>query len=116
MRASQINGCAYCLDMHSKDARAMGESEERLYMLNAWRESALYTEKEKAALAVVEEVTLIANHHVSAEVEAEARRHFDDKEYANLLFSIAAINVWNRLAISSHSEPGHYKSNKKPLK
>ncbi|HRP68873.1 MAG TPA: carboxymuconolactone decarboxylase family protein [Turneriella sp.] len=116
MRASQINGCAHCLDMHYKDARAMGETEERLYMLNAWRESKLYSPAERAALALTEEVTLIAKHHVSAEVEAEARKHFDARTYANLLFTIATINVWNRLAIASHSPAGEYKSTKQKLK
>lgn len=115
MRASQINGCAYCLDMHSKDARALGETEQRLYMLNAWRESDLYSEQERAALAMTEAVTLISENHVPADVEDEARRCFDDETYANLLFSIAAINVWNRLAITCHSPSGHYRSNKTSL-
>lgn len=116
MRASQINGCAYCLDMHYKDARALGETEERLYMLNAWREASVYTEAERAALALTEAVTLISHDHVPAEVEAEARRCFDPESYANLLFTIATINVWNRLAITCHSRPGEYRSNKKPLR
>lgn len=116
MRASQLNGCAYCLDMHYKDARAMGETEERLCMLSAWRESKLYTPAERAALALTEEVTLIANHHVSTEVEAEARRQFDAKTYANLVFTIAVINVWNRLAITGHTPAGEYKSTRTKLK
>lgn len=116
MRASQINGCAFCLDMHSKDARAMGETEQRLYMLNAWRESTLYTREERAALALTEAVTLISQNHVPPEVEDEARACFDDETYANLLFSIATINVWNRLAISTHSPSGFYKSDKTPLR
>lgn len=115
MRASQINGCAFCLDMHSKDARAMGETEQRLYMLNAWHESDLYNEQERAALALTEAITLISEHHVPEEIEAEARRVFDEESYANLVFAIAAINVWNRLAITGHSRSGHYKSDKSPI-
>jgi AhpD family alkylhydroperoxidase len=109
MRASQINGCAYCLDMHYKDARAAGETEERLYMLNAWREATVYTDEERAALALTEAVTLIAEQHVPAEVEAAARTHFDDETYAALVFTIVAINAWNRVAITGHSEPGRYR-------
>jgi AhpD family alkylhydroperoxidase len=108
LRASQINGCAYCIDMHSKEARADGEAEERLYMLSAWRESALYTDQERAALALTEEVTLIADGHVPADVEAEARSLFDEAGYAALVFTIATINAWNRVSITGHSEPGHY--------
>jgi len=108
MRASQINGCAFCLDMHSKDARHAGETEERLYMLNAWREATVYSEAERAALALTEAITLIAGTHVPAEVEAEAKRHFDPDAYAALVWVIVTINAWNRLAITGHSEPGHY--------
>lgn len=108
MRSSQINGCAYCLDMHHKDARAAGETEERLYMLDAWREATVYTDAERAALALTEAVTKISDAHVPAEVEAEARRHFDEEQYAALVFLIVAINSWNRLAITGHSEPGLY--------
>lgn len=109
MRASQINGCAFCLDMHYKDARSEGETEERLYMLSAWRESTLYSDQERAALALTEQVTLISQGHVSPEVEAEARRQFNDVEYASLVFAITAINSWNRLAITSHAPAGLYK-------
>jgi AhpD family alkylhydroperoxidase len=109
MRSSQINGCAYCLDMHYKDARAAGETEERLYMLNAWREATVYTDAERAALALTEAVTRISEAHVPSDVEAEARRHFDEEAYAALVFAIVAINSWNRLAITGHSEPGLYK-------
>jgi AhpD family alkylhydroperoxidase len=109
LRASQINGCAYCIDMHSKEARADGDTEERLYMLNAWRESDLYTDQERAALALTEEVTLIADGHVPAEIEAEARSQFDETAYAALVFTIATINAWNRISITGHSEPGHYR-------
>ncbi|MCB1256732.1 MAG: carboxymuconolactone decarboxylase family protein [Microthrixaceae bacterium] len=116
MRASQINGCAFCLDMHYKDARAMGETEERLYMLNAWQESTLYTREERAALALTEAVTVISENHVPAEVEDEARACFDDETYANLLFSIVVINSWNRLSISTHAPAGFYKSDRSPLR
>ena len=109
MRSSQINGCAYCLDMHSKDARAAGETEERLYLLNAWREATVYTDAERAALALTEAITRISDAHVPAEIEAGAREHYDDEAYAALVFVIVAINAWNRLAITGHSEPGHYK-------
>lgn len=108
LRASQINGCAHCIDMHYKDARAAGETEERLYMLNSWRESEVYSDEERAALALTEDITLISDHHVAAEVEAEARRLFDTVTYAALIYSIAAINTWNRLAIASHSPSGRY--------
>lgn len=110
LRASQLNGCAYCLDMHYKDARAAGEIEERLYMLPAWREATVYTPAERAALALTEAVTLIADAHVPAAVEAEARREFDDRSYAALVFSIIAINAWNRASIASHTEPGQYRA------
>lgn len=110
LRASQINGCAYCVDMHYKDARAGGESEERLYMLPAWRESSLYSEAERAALALTEAVTMIAEAHVPADVEAAARQQFDAESYAALVFTIATINAWNRLAITSHSIPGKYRA------
>ena len=109
LRASQINGCAYCIDMHHKDLRAGGETEDRLYMLPAWREATVYTEAERAALALTEAVTLIAGSHVPEDVEAEARRVFDTESYAALVFAIALINTWNRLAITAHSEPGHYR-------
>ena len=108
LRASQINGCAYCVDMHYKDARAAGETEERLYMLNAWREATVYTDDERAALALAEAITLIADGHVPADVEAEARARFDDETYAALVFIVVAINAWNRLAITSHAPAGTY--------
>jgi AhpD family alkylhydroperoxidase len=109
LRASQINGCAYCIDMHYKDARAAGEGEERLYMLPAWREATVYTAAERAALALTEAITLIADDHVPAAVEREARAQFDDETYAALIFLIVAINSWNRLAISSHAPAGRYR-------
>jgi AhpD family alkylhydroperoxidase len=109
LRASQINGCAYCIDMHHKDARAAGETEERLYMLPAWREATVYTDAERAALALTDAVTLIADGHVPADVEAAAREHLDATAYAALVFTIATINAWNRLAITSHSPAGRYR-------
>ena len=109
MRASQINGCAYCLDMHSKDARAAGETEQRLYLLNAWREAPFYTDRERAALAWTEALTEISKtREVSDELYAEVRKQFSEKELADLSFAIIAINGWNRLAIPFRSEPGHY--------
>ncbi|MBN8737536.1 MAG: carboxymuconolactone decarboxylase family protein [Xanthomonadales bacterium] len=108
MRASQINGCAYCLDMHSKDARAAGETEQRLYLLDAWRESPFYSERERAALAWTEALTHISQNDVPDELYEEVRKQFDDKELVDLSLAIIAINGWNRLAIPFRSEPGHY--------
>ncbi|HJP97112.1 MAG TPA: carboxymuconolactone decarboxylase family protein [Rhodanobacteraceae bacterium] len=108
MRASQINGCAYCLDMHSKDARAMGETEQRLYLLDAWRESPFYSDRERAALAWTEALTRIYEDQVSEQLYAEVREQFEEKELVDLTFAIIAINGWNRLAIPFRSEPGHY--------
>lgn len=109
MRASQINGCAYCLDMHSKDARAYGETEQRLYGLNAWREAPYYSDRERAALAWTEAVTRVSKG-VPEAVETEARKQFSEKELVDLTFAIIAINGWNRLAIPFHSEAGQYTS------
>lgn len=108
MRASQINGCAYCLDMHSKDARAAGETEQRLYLLNAWREAPFYTERERAALAWTEAVTLISETHVPDEVYQQAKAHFSEQELVNLTMAIVAINGWNRLEVSFRGIPGRY--------
>jgi len=108
MRASQINGCAYCLDMHSKDARAAGETEQRLYVLNAWREAPFYTDRERAALAWTESLTRIADTHAPDEVFQEVHEHFDGKELADLTLAIVTINAWNRIAIGFRAEPGHY--------
>ena len=102
-RASQINGCAYCIHMHTRDARAHGESEERLYLLDAWRESPLYTERERAALAWTEAVTLVSQTHVPDSVYETVRQQFGDDELAKLTLLVATINVWNRLAISFRS-------------
>lgn len=103
-RASQLNGCAFCLDMHSKDLRARGESEQRIYLLNAWRESPLYSPRERAALAWTEALTLIAETHAPDDVYEEVRQHFDDKEIVDLTTLIGMINLWNRLAISLRYE------------
>jgi AhpD family alkylhydroperoxidase len=100
MRASQINGCAYCLDMHARDARAKGESEQRLYLLDAWRESPLYSDRERAALAWTEAVTLVSQTRVPDEVYEEARRNFSEEELVKLTVAVVAINAWNRIAIS----------------
>ncbi len=99
MRASQINGCAFCLDMHSKDARARGETEQRLYLLNAWRESPLYTDRERAALGWTEALTLVAQTHAPDPDYAAVKSHFNDAEQVNLTLLIGAINTWNRIAI-----------------
>ncbi len=108
LRASQINGCAYCIDMHTKDARARGESEQRLYELVAWRETPFYTERERAALAWTEAVTLIAVEHVPDEVYKQAREQFTEQELVNLTLALVAINGWNRFAISFRTVPGTY--------
>jgi AhpD family alkylhydroperoxidase len=108
LRASQMNGCAYCLDMHWKDLRASGESEQRLYGLNAWRESPFYTNRERAALEWTEAVTLITHGHVPEEVYEEVHRHFNDKELSDLTLAVATINAWNRLNIAARIVPGSY--------
>jgi AhpD family alkylhydroperoxidase len=108
LRASQINGCAYCIDMHWKDARAAGESEQRLYGLAAWREAPYYSERERAALAWTEELTLIAEHHVSDELYEQTRRQFSEQELVDLTLAVGTINAWNRIAISFRSEAGSY--------
>lgn len=108
MRASQINGCACCLDMHSKDARANGETEQRLYTLNAWSETPFFTDRERAALAWTEAVTLVSQDHVPDAVYAEARQRFTEEELVNLTLAIATINAWNRLLISFRAVPGVY--------
>ena len=107
-RVSQINGCAYCLDMHSKDLRAGGETEQRLYLLDAWRESPFYTERERAALAWAEAVTRVTEGHVPDEVYEQARAQFGEEELVNLTLAVVAINGWNRLSIAFRVEPGTY--------
>jgi AhpD family alkylhydroperoxidase len=108
MRASQINGCAYCLDMHAKDLRAAGETEQRIYSLDAWRECPYYSDRERAALEWAEAVTLVAQSHVGDAVYEAVRPHFSDKELADLTLIVAAINAWNRLSIASRLVPGGY--------
>ena len=108
LRASQLNGCAYCIDMHTKDARARGESEQRLYALTAWRETPFYTARERAALAWTEALTLISQDHAPDEVFDQAREHFTAKELVDLTMAIIAINGWNRLAIGFRTVPGTY--------
>ncbi len=98
-RASQINGCAFCIHMHTRDARARGETEERLYLLDAWRESPLYSERERAALAWTEAATLVAQTHIPDDVYEVARAQFDERELVNLTLLVGAINAWNRIAI-----------------
>lgn len=107
-RASQINGCAFCLDMHTKDARAAGENEQRLYALSAWREAPFYTERERAALAWTEVVTLVADTHVPDEVYEEVCRHFHERELVDLTLAIVAINGWNRLSVAFRKTAGTY--------
>jgi AhpD family alkylhydroperoxidase len=113
LRASQINGCAYCLDMHWKDLRALGETEERLYSLDAWRECPYYSDRERAALEWAEAVTLITDGHVSDDVYDRVRRVFTEKELADLTLAVATINAWNRLLISARREPGTYQTPKR---
>jgi len=107
-RASQINGCAYCLDMHTKDARAAGETEQRLYTLSAWRETPFFSERERAALAWTEAITLISEHEIEDELYAELERHFSPKEIVDLTLAIITINGWNRLSIPFRTKVGTY--------
>jgi AhpD family alkylhydroperoxidase len=108
-RASQINGCAYCIDMHTKDARAHGETEQRLYALSAWRETPFFSERERAALAWTEAVTLVADAPIDDEDYDSAREQFDEKALADLTLAIVAINGWNRLSIAFATVPGAYR-------
>jgi AhpD family alkylhydroperoxidase len=108
LRASQINGCAYCIDMHTKDARAAGETEQRLFLLDPWRESPFYSPRERAALAWTEAVTRISETHVPDETYREARQHYSEKELVDLNWVVVAINAWNRLAIPFRSPAGTY--------
>src|SRR5262252_6468133 len=109
LRTSQMNGCAYCIDMHWKDARNEGDTEQRLYGLDAWREAPYYTDRERAALEWTEALTLITHGHVSDAVYDSVRSHFNEKELTDLSLAVAAINAWNRLAISCRSPAGTYK-------
>jgi AhpD family alkylhydroperoxidase len=114
MRASQINECAYCIDMHSKDARAAGETEQRLYALSAWRETSFFTDRERSALALTEAVTLIAATHAPREIIEDAAAVFSPDELSKLVYAIIEINAWNRLAITTGLfEPGSYEPGRK---
>lgn len=114
MRASQINRCAYCLDMHSKDAVALGVPPQKLYVLEGWREAPFYTAQERAALEWTEALTLLAGGDVPDAVYEAVRPHFSERELAELTMAIVAINGWNRIAVSTRMEPGHYQSRLKP--
>jgi AhpD family alkylhydroperoxidase len=107
-RASQMNGCSYCIDMHTKDARARGETEQRLYLLNAWRESPFYTERERAALQWTEAITLVADTQAPDEVYESVKKQFTPEELVNLTLAITTINSWNRLNIAFRTTPGTY--------
>jgi AhpD family alkylhydroperoxidase len=109
MRASQINGCAYCIDMYTKDARAAGETEQRLYLLDAWREAPLYTERERAALAWTEAVTLVTDGHVPDDAYEQASNNFTEDELVSLTLAIIAVNSWNRMNIAFRMEAGSYR-------
>jgi AhpD family alkylhydroperoxidase len=104
-RASQINGCAFCINMHTQDARKQGETEQRLYLLNAWRESPVYTDRERAALAWTEAVTLVSETHVPDDVYNEVRSQFSEQETVNLTMLVATINAWNRISVSFRALP-----------
>ncbi|MFL6417700.1 MAG: carboxymuconolactone decarboxylase family protein [Bryobacteraceae bacterium] len=108
IRASQLNGCAFCIDMHTKDARAHGESEQRIYALSAWRETPFFTERERAALEWTEHLTLIAGHDVPDELYARVRAHFSEEETANLTLAVVQINGWNRLVKTFRPVVGSY--------
>jgi AhpD family alkylhydroperoxidase len=108
LRVSQINGCAYCIDMHSKDLRHEGETEQRIYMLTAWRETPLYTDRERAALEWAESVTLLADSHVPDDVYVRVKEQFDEQELFDLTFAVSAINVWNRFNVAFRTTPGTY--------
>ncbi len=108
MRASQMNGCAYCIDMHSKDARLAGETEQRIYALNAWRETPFFTDRERAALEWTEALTFVSQNHVPDELYEQVRQHFSEAEIVNLTMAVVVINSWNRIAISFRAVPGTY--------
>jgi AhpD family alkylhydroperoxidase len=110
LRASILNGCAYCIDMHSKRARKAGESEQRIYMVAAWQDAPFFSERERAALALTDAVTLIADAHVPAEVYEKAAQLFDTEELAHLIWQIATINVWNRVSIATRASVGTYRA------
>jgi AhpD family alkylhydroperoxidase len=106
IRASQINGCAFCIDMHTRDLRAMGETEQRIYLLSAWREAPFYTDKERAVLELSEAVTRISEQGVPQDVYERVRAHFNEKEFITLIMAINIINAWNRIGISTGMFPG----------
>ena len=106
MRASQINGCAYCIDMHTKDALKNGETQQRIFLLSAWREVNLYTEEERVVLAMTEEITLISQHGLTPETYQRAKQFFDENDIAQIIMAIVTINAWNRIAISTLMQPG----------
>ena len=108
LRASQINGCAFCIDMHSIDARAEGETEQRLYALNAWHETPFFTERERAGLAWIEAVTLLHETHVPDDLYEETKKHFTEQEIFDLTFVASTINAWNRIAVAARTPPGHH--------
>jgi AhpD family alkylhydroperoxidase len=114
LRASQINGCGYCIDMHTKDARAEGETEQRLYALSVWRETPFYTDRERAALEWTETVTDIDRNHVTDDLFARVRKQFTEAELVNLTMAVISINGWNRLAIPFRAVPGTYQRKKEP--
>jgi AhpD family alkylhydroperoxidase len=108
LRASQVNGCAFCIDMHSKEARKDGETEQRIYALSAWRETPFFSDQERAALALTESVTLVSKDHVPEEVYETARHFFDDQTLAQIIMAIITVNAWNRLAITTRMIPGSF--------
>jgi AhpD family alkylhydroperoxidase len=110
MRASQLNGCAYCLDMHSKDARALGETEQRIYALPAWRDTPFYSDAERAVLAFTEAVTTLEHQEIPDELFADLRKHFDEETIGKILIAIVVINSWNRLMIAQRAPVGDYVS------
>lgn len=110
-RASQINDCAYCIDMHTKDARAQGETEQRLYALSAWRETPFYSDRERAALEWTEALTLISQNNIPDELYDRVRKHFTEAELVSLTLAVVAINGWNRIAIPFRAVPGSYERN-----
>jgi AhpD family alkylhydroperoxidase len=116
LRASQINGCAWCIDMHTKDARALGETEQRLYLVSAWREAPFYTERERAAFTWTEAVTLVVNDHVPDEVYEHVKPHFTDSELVNLTLAVTQINAWNRFNVAFRNIAGSYQPNVQQLK
>jgi len=109
IRASQVNGCAFCIDMHTQDARAAGETEQRIYALNAWRETPFFSARERAALSLTESITLVSETHVPDHIYAEAAAQFTETEIAALIMAITTINAWNRIAIASRTVAGTYK-------